>query len=41
MNYHISRNLEYALMALHYMSVKKKNRVSSVRENGGALRLPF
>lgn len=40
MNYHVSRNLEYALMALSYMSLKKKNRVS-VREMTERLGCPF
>lgn len=40
MNYHVSRNLEYALMALSYMFLKKKNRVS-VREMVEHLGCPF
>ena len=40
MNYRLSRNLEYALMALDYMSLKKEAWVS-VREMTDALGCPF
>ena len=40
MNYRISRNLEYALMALDYMSLKKKSPIS-VREMAESLGCPF
>lgn len=40
MNYRVSRNLEYALMALNYMSLKKESRVS-VREMAEGLGCPF
>lgn len=40
MNYKISRNLEYALMALAYMS-KRKNHCVSAREMVQSLQCPF